>query len=78
MPPFNVPSLPPAMSLGVSSPVHQLVMFAGGAEQSKAIFVRSAEELFVPFTSLPPDTVAVLVTLAGAVFEIFTVRVMVG
>src|SRR5712692_3792372 len=40
--------------------------------------VRSAAVSFAAFCSPPPDTVAVLVTLIGAVAATFTVRVMLG
>src|SRR6267143_2302192 len=65
MPPFNVPSLPPAISLAVLSPVHQLVIPLGGVMQvvnvALAVFpVPPLAELTV--TWLRPPVVAVTST----------------
>ncbi len=46
--------------------------------QKRMIVVGSLAVLLVEFASPPPETVAVLVTLAGALVETFTVRVMGG
>jgi hypothetical protein len=47
----------------------------GGVVSGVVIDVTSLAVLFVVFVSPPPDTVAVLVTLEGALLETFTVSV---
>src|SRR3989304_4174537 len=59
----------------VKLPVWVLVMVRSG---NWLIVVGSLAELLVVFVSPPPDTVAVLVTLAGGLLSTLTVSVMDG
>src|SRR5688572_28097879 len=78
-PPLIVPLLLPEMSAALPSPGHQAIIPDGGETQTSGdTTVRSLAVLLPVFRSPPPDTIATLVTEAGAFAATLTVSVIAG